>query len=96
MEVLSPEVNGHGPYGSPNPAADSGLVVPYLSDLLEVTLGASRQDLEESGSLLGPAYYNDTLQRCTRFASEPQVALYVRKDYVKAESSNGHIETSGL
>lgn len=74
---------------------DSGVVVQYLTDVLQVTLGALKSELESAGSLLSSARYNDTVQRCTRFASESQVALYVQKDIVAAEDTNGETEDAG-
>ena len=89
MEVVSP---GQGPNGhTPSSPAtiDPDLVLQHLVDLLEVTLGASTEDLESKGSLLSDVKRRDTVQRCTRFASESQVALYVQKDIIAAETSNG-------
>lgn len=102
MEVVSPGqgANGHPP-SSPGPAIiNPNLVLRYLVDLLEITLGASTEDLEGKGSILSESKKSDTVQRCTRFASESQVvALYVQKDlitpaepYVRA---NGHV-SSGM
>ena len=90
MEVASP---GQGVNGHPPPTAastiDPDLVVRHLVDLLEITLGASTDDLEGDGSLLSQAKRQDTVQRCTRFASESQVALYVQKDITNIEVPNG-------
>ncbi|RAL65629.1 hypothetical protein DID88_005301 [Monilinia fructigena] len=62
-------------------------LVEFLASVLEITLGATRHDLEHAGSLLSEARYSDTTQRCTRFASESQEAvIYVQKDLV----SQGH------
>lgn len=87
------------PNGVPTPdvaaVVDSGVVVQYLTDVLQVTLGALKSELESAGSLLSSARYNDTVQRCTRFASESQVALYVQKDIVAAEDTNGETEDAG-
>jgi dynein heavy chain 1 len=89
MEVASPGV----PNGLPAPAqvsvADPNVVVQYLTEVLQVTLGASKKDLESTGSLLSKAKYSETVQRCTRFASDSQMALYVQKDLVAAEEPNG-------
>lgn len=93
MEVVSPGqgANGHTP-SPPTPATiDSGLVLRHLVDLLEVTLGASTEDLEGKGSILSDAKRSDTIQRCTRFASESQVALYVQKAVVSTNLPNGDI-----
>jgi dynein heavy chain 1 len=95
MEVASSGVpNGAS---APETAAlvDSGAVVQYLTEVLQVTLGAQRSELESAGSLLSESKYNETLQRCTRFASESQVALYVQKDIVTVEETNGETEDQG-
>ena len=100
MEVVSPGqgVNGHPPSTSGPANINPDLVVRYLVNLLEVILGASIEDLESKGSILSESKRSDTLQRCTRFASESQVALYVQKDAVSPAvpngRANGHV-TSG-
>jgi hypothetical protein len=97
MEVATPGqgANGHAP-STPSPATiDPDLVVRHLVDLLEVTLGASSEELEGKGSILSEARRSDTVQRCTRFASESQVAIYVQKTVVSPDMpngvSNGHV-----
>lgn len=101
MEVVSPGhgANGHPPSSSTPGTVDPNLVVQYLRDLLEITLGATTDDLEGKGSLLSEAKRNDTVQRCTRFASELQVALYVQKSAIATDSpnsaANGHL-SSGI
>lgn len=95
MEVASTGVpNG---VSTPDTAAlvDPGAVIQYLTEVLQVTLGALKSDLESAGSLLSADRYNDTVQRCTRFASESQVALYVQKDISAAEDTNREIEGPG-
>lgn len=89
MEVVSPGANGGAPLSNPFPSIDPNLVVHHLTDLLQITLGASKRDLEGPGSLLSKSRYADTLQRCARFASESQVALYVQKDVLTASEPNG-------
>ncbi|KAJ5705740.1 hypothetical protein N7536_001429 [Penicillium majusculum] len=96
MEVASSGVpNGAS---TPETAAlvDSGAVIQYLTEVLQVTLGAQRSELESAGSLLSESRYNETLQRCTRFASEAQVALYVQKDIVTAEETDGETEDQAV
>ena len=91
MEVVSPGQgsNGH-PSSSPGSAIiDPNLVVRYLVGVLEIILGASTQDLESKGSILSETKKSDTVQRCTRFASESQVALYVQKDVISPDVPNG-------
>ena len=98
MEVASPGqgVNGGPPATAAAATIDSHLIVEHLVDLLEITLGASRDDLEARGSLLSDAKRQDTIQRCTRFANESQVVLYVQKDVTAIAlpngTLNGHIE----
>ncbi len=90
MEVVSPGANGHAPSSSPaTTTVDPKLVIRHLVDLLEVTLGASSEDLESPGSLLSASKRHDTVQRCARFASESQVAIYVQKDAILTESVDG-------
>ncbi len=93
MEVVSPgqAANGHPPSSASPSILDPEVVVRHLVDLLEITLGASAEDLEGKGSILSDTKRNDTVQRCTRFASESQVALYVQKDIVAADLSNGFL-----
>ncbi|KAF4967422.1 hypothetical protein F66182_17921, partial [Fusarium sp. NRRL 66182] len=91
MEVAAPGVatNGLAAATAPVAVADPYAVVRYLTDVLQVTLGASKRDLEAAGSLLSKAKYSETVQKCTRFASESQVALYVQQDIFSAEQPNG-------
>ena len=95
MEVVSPGANGHSPASILSTSIDPGIVVQHLVDLLEITLGASTEDLESHGSLLSESKQHDTVQRCTRFASEPQVALYVLKDLVTADQATDPQNGSG-
>lgn len=96
MEVASTEVSN----GVPGPAqaqlVDADTLIQYLTEVLQVTLGALKTELEGTGSLLSPAKYNDTVQRCMRFASEPQVALYVQKDLVASEEADGVEDGQGM
>jgi dynein heavy chain 1 len=89
MEVVSPGANGHAPSSSSVTTINPDLVIRHLVDLLEITLEASTEDLESSGSLLSTSKKHDTVQRCTRFASESQVAIYVQKDVILTESIEG-------
>jgi len=83
--------------GTPNPPSstaptlDPRVVLEYLNQLLIVTLGASREDLE--ASLRSSLRLSDTLQRCTRFASEPQEALYVQQELL--DQTDGSDEPHG-
>lgn len=80
-----PLVQGANGVLSPDdaPHFDPQSVISYIKDVLQVTLGASEQDLMNDGSILSPLRQPDTVQRCTRFAQEPQVALYILKEHLK-------------
>jgi len=70
------------PVGPAANAVDPQAIIRYLSNVLEVTLGASSEELKSRGSLLDESVIEDTLARCTRFALEAQVALYVLKEAI--------------
>ncbi|PGH26987.1 dynein heavy chain, cytoplasmic [Polytolypa hystricis UAMH7299] len=93
MEVATPGVVPNGlplTTTNPLPSADPSSVVQYLTEVLQTNLDALKSDLESSGSFLSKAKYSETLQRCSRFASESQVALYVHKDSAEREQqTNG-------
>lgn len=78
--------NGTPPVPTSN-AVDPKNIIKYLSNVLEVTLGASEEELKSQGSLLNEALLEDTLARCTRFALEAQVALYVLKEAAVRENA---------
>ena len=85
MEILpSVTLNGLSP-PDPTSSADPFSVLEYLSQVLQITLGAARRELEAVGSLLSTAKQADSIDRCARFASEAQVALYAQKDIVEEE-----------
>lgn len=94
--LVSPGANGIPQTSEPStPAAsiDPQTIVDYLTRLLSVNLGASQNDLEQSGSLLSSRRLQDTLQKCTRFAGDSHAALYVVKErqpeVFNLEESNG-------
>lgn len=83
MTVASPaSPTANGIASNPFTTIDPTLVVEHLAAVLEITLGATRKELENVGSLLSKSRHSDTVQRCTRFATESQLALYVQKDLV--------------
>ncbi len=90
--VAPPPAASPGPNGvaaAPFASVDPARVVDHLAVLLEATLGATRTELEAPGSLLSRTRYHDTLQRCTRFAQDAQVALYIQKDLLPNTLENG-------
>jgi len=97
MEVTSPTSPAtNGLATTAFPTIDPNLVIEYLASVLQSTLGASRRELENVGSLLSKSRYADTVQRCTRFATESQAALYVQKDLVGGEGLDVSGETSSM
>ncbi|KAI2637206.1 cytoplasmic dynein heavy chain [Hypomontagnella submonticulosa] len=78
LGLQSPGANGISP--SSFITIDPALLVDYLASVVVIALGATREELERPDNLLSKANYADTLQRCSRFATDAQVALYVQKD----------------
>ena len=95
MEVLSPATpNGFSkPVEPPDPLA----ILEHIASLIENTLGAARRELEAVGSLLSQRNYDDSIEQCSRFSTENEVALYAHKDISDDLTVNGHAEngTSG-
>jgi dynein heavy chain 1, cytosolic len=82
---LSPQdtgPNGVSPSSAVFNAIEPSLVVDHLAAVVTIALGATRHDLERDGNLLSSASYADTLQRCSRFASDAQVAMYIQKELI--------------
>lgn len=94
--VASPPTPSPGPNGVANASfatIDPVRVVEYLTTQLEVTLGAEKRELDAPGSLLSKAKYQDTIQRCTRFATDNQTALYIQKEpAAETQLENGSAE----
>ena len=76
------------------PAVEPEAIIKYLSSVLEVTLGATREELEDVGSLLHESSIEETVARCTRFALQAQVALYVLK-LASIPQQNGQVNGDG-
>ena len=82
----TPSPGANGVSTTPFATIDPARVVDHLATLLEATLGATRAELEAPGSLLSKARYSDTVQRCSRFALDAQVALYIQKNLAATEA----------
>lgn len=95
METLSVEDVPNG-VASPLPqdVTDPITVLEHISRLIETNLGVARRELEAVGSLLSETQRDDSLNRCARFASEPESALYAQKDR-RDSAVNGHGDTDG-
>jgi dynein heavy chain 1 len=88
-------VNGNGVSSSLSSGIDPQILVDHLSSLLQVTLGATQDELHHAESLFARARAEETLQRCSRFAQEAQAAsMYIQKLRLGAsredDTSEGH------
>ncbi|ETS83032.1 Dynein heavy chain [Pestalotiopsis fici W106-1] len=82
LGAQDPMANGVSSPPSPLASIDPSKLVEHLAAVVTIALGATREDLERDGNLLSPGNRTDTLQRCARFASDSQVALYIQKEIV--------------
>lgn len=57
-------------------------IIDYLIEVLSITLGATKVETESPGSLFYQDRYAETIQKLSRYATEPVMALYVTKDAV--------------
>jgi dynein heavy chain 1 len=97
LSPLSPEVAGTNGVSSPAfNIIDPSVIVEHLASVVSIALGATRAELESPGSLLSSANHQDTVHRCSRFATDAQVALYIQKDVEPldgiADGPSGHGE----
>lgn len=94
---LSPGANGASPVAaSALGAVDPELVLEYLAAVVSIALGSTLEELERPGSLLSPGLHEDTLQRCSRFASDSQVALYIQKEASVPENAPDDLDVEGM
>jgi len=88
--VLVPANSGPSnpvPTGTMISAFNPVVLADYLAEVLAVTLGSKKSDLEALGSLFHSDKYSETLQKLSRYATEPVVALYASKDTFEAEEA---------
>ncbi|PNS18432.1 Dynein heavy chain, cytoplasmic [Sphaceloma murrayae] len=81
------ETNGSSEETGPS-LLDTHKILDYLTSILAATLGASKQELEQDGCLLSPALLDDTIERCSRFALESKIAIYIQKEARPQENGN--------
>ncbi|KAF7560337.1 hypothetical protein G7046_g3815 [Stylonectria norvegica] len=93
MEVSSVVPPANGVAAVPFPTVEPERVVEHLAAICQITLGASREDLEQTGSLLHKSRYADTITRCTRFASDTQIVLYIQKDVAQSSTVENGADT---
>ncbi|KAF2861004.1 hypothetical protein K470DRAFT_257348 [Piedraia hortae CBS 480.64] len=67
---------------------DPQTVIRYLTNVLQVTLGATERQLSAPGSLLHDSELPHTLAKCQRYAFEPQTALYVLKQTPESDDED--------
>lgn len=80
---------GVGANGTSSPSfntVDPEVIVEHLASVVSIALGATRAELSGAGSLLSSANYDDTVHRCSRFATDGQVALYIQKNAESLDS----------
>lgn len=99
MEVSSPSVPGGAANGTttpaPFPTIEPERVVDHLAAVCQVALGATREELEQPGSLLHKSRYAETVSRCTRFANDTQNVLYIQKDIAPSSTLENGADTAG-
>lgn len=80
---------GAGANGASSPSFNTvnpEVMVEHLASVVSIALGATRAELNGPGSLLSSANYEDTVHRCSRFATDGQVALYIQKNAESLDS----------
>jgi dynein heavy chain 1 len=98
MEVTSPSAgpaNGLPTTSGGGYQFDPLIILDHLAQVCEITLGATRKDLENVGSLLSKARVSETTQRVQRWA-DSQAALYIQKDHSSSSSLNGVLDESSM
>lgn len=99
MEVIAPsQAPSPGPNGvsaAPFTAMDSAVLHDYLRLQLQVTLGATSDELETPGSLFSASSYEDVSRRIARFAVDSQTALYIQKELVVTDGLENGASESG-
>lgn len=95
MEVTSPggspSANGLAAGANGGYQIDPVLILDHLTQVCEITLGASKRELENVGSLLSKARVSDTTQRVQRWA-ESQAVLYLQKEISSGDVLDGPLD----
>ena len=94
--VTSPASPSNGVATGGFSTIDPEVILNHLAGILDITLGASRRDLETAGSMLSKGRLADTTARVTRFATESQVSLYIQKDLQPSEKLDGVTDELGM
>ncbi|OAA61317.1 dynein heavy chain, cytosolic (DYHC) [Cordyceps fumosorosea ARSEF 2679] len=92
MEISSPPVSGLASNGlaspTPFPTIEPERVLDHLVAVCQVALGATKEELEQPGSLLSSSWHAETVARCTRFANDNQNVLYIQKDVAASSAAD--------
>ena len=70
-------------------------MVDHLVAVCKIALGATTEELEQSGNLLHKSRYSETVARCTRFATDTQNVLYIQKDIAASTVVENGSDTAG-
>jgi dynein heavy chain 1 len=81
--------NGVSSPGGGYSTFDASSLAKHINDVLLVTANATQHELESPGSLFAKARLAETTTRLTRYATEPQTALYIQKDLVASDTPDG-------
>ena len=97
MEVSAPAAQTPPTNGTTTvlPSIEPERILDHLAELCKATLGSSREDLEQSGSLLHKSRHSETLSRCTRFANDAQTVLYIQKDIAHSSAVENGTDIAG-
>lgn len=95
MEVSAAVSPANGVAAAPFPTIEPERVVDHLAAVCQIALGATREDLEQLGSLLHKARYGETVARCNRFASDTLNVLYIQKDIAHLSSVENGSDSAG-
>ena len=98
MEVTASAAQSPGINGVPTtpfPAIEPEKIIDYLALVCQSLLGATRDDLEQSGSLLHQSRYTETVSRCLRFATDNHNVLYIQKDIATSSAVENGADVAG-
>ena len=96
MEVSAAVPPANGVAAAAFPTIEPERVVDHLAAVCQIALGATREELEQLGSLLHKGRYGETIARCTRFANDTQNVLYIQKDIVNPSAVENGTDNAGM
>lgn len=100
MEVPSPPSSGIAPNGlssaAPFQTIEPERVLDHLVAICLVALGATREELQQSGNLLHSSRHAETVARCSRFSNDNQNVLYIQKDIATSSAVDSGSDVAGM